>query len=210
MTVASGRRRRVGQAARTTGRSSGVDGQALQVRERRVADAEVVDGDAHAQVAAARAASRRCLRVLHGAALRDLELQRCGASPVSAQRALHVATRSGCWNWRAERFTATRRPGWPESLPGSRLAAGRAQHQGADGHDEARHLGQAMNSARPTARAPPGSASAAAPRPRRRGRVARSQQGLVVDAQLARAARAGGRLFSRPGAPPRRVHARAA
>ena len=50
--------------------------------------------------------------------------------------------RSGIWNWRAERFTSSR--GRSEALvaPGLRLGGGLAKHEAADGHDEARHLGE--------------------------------------------------------------------
>src|SRR6266536_6158770 len=68
----------------------GVDGQALEVAQRGVADPEVVDGDPYAQrLELAQDVDGR-LRVLHGVALRDLQVQGARGKPRLAQGALDV------------------------------------------------------------------------------------------------------------------------
>src|SRR5439155_25902455 len=51
------------------------DGEALEVAQRRIAGAEVVDGNAHAQRLQLAQRLDGRLRVLHGVALRDLQLE---------------------------------------------------------------------------------------------------------------------------------------
>ena len=82
-----------------------VDRELLEVRERRVAGAEVVDGEPHAEVAQAPQPDRRRGRVLHERALGDLEDQALRLEPAAVEQRLDPVGQAGSSSWRGATFT---------------------------------------------------------------------------------------------------------
>ena len=146
MTASRSRRRpcRPGGRGRRTGRASWVDREPLQVVERGVAGAEVVDGDPHALLLQARASVLMECSAFSMATLSVISRSSRRRRARSRRDAADLATRSACWNWRRERLTATVGSGCPACQ--LRPGAGRAQHPLADRHDQPGSSATGMNS----------------------------------------------------------------
>ena len=109
-----------------------VDRQALEVGQRRVAGAEVVDGEAHAQRVQLRAAPRwrGSGRRISTLSVISSSRRRGSGRCRSSDRAHRVEQSRAARNWRRERLTAIGRPASPRALPGAHLARrpGRSTH----------------------------------------------------------------------------------
>jgi hypothetical protein len=90
-----------------------IDGKALEVGQRRVTGAEVIDRQAHAQLAQLAQHGQGFVRPLGQRAFGDLQLQRLGAVARACRaRAVQPAT-SVSRNWCGDTFTATDTSGRP-------------------------------------------------------------------------------------------------
>ena len=150
------------------------DRQGPQVRQRRVAGAEVVEREPDAQVAEARRGRRHALRVGHDRALGDLEVsaRRMSAVPRERRRDLGGSRRRA--GQRNETLTATCSSGRPRATAGT--ATARSSRRAGERAHEAGLLGERDETSGGRTRAP-GAASARAPPRRRRAPCAASAFG---------------------------------
>nr|WP_056395588.1 hypothetical protein [Massilia sp. Root418] len=114
-----------------------VDGEGLQIGQRRVAGAEIVDRQAHAQRARVAHELHRRLHVFHQHALGQLQFQQRGRQAAGAQRAHHFVQEAALAQLarrhvhrHADRLLAM-------ALPGHRVGARAFQHPAAQRHDQA-------------------------------------------------------------------------
>src|SRR6266446_2486590 len=113
-----------------------VDREALEVRERRVADSEVVDGEPHAHLLDFGEHPARALGVLDHHALGELELEQFRPQPGALQRGRDILDQIlvGELARREVHRHVQRRKTFP--LPGDVLRASGVQHPFPDRHDE--------------------------------------------------------------------------
>ena len=116
-----------------------VDGEPLQVAERRVAGAEVVDGQLDAERAQVLQHLEPGRRVGHQRGLGDLEAERRRLEAAALERLPRPGRRRSGWAiWRAERLTRMRRARVGALAPPlAGLTAGLLEHPGAEVEDQA-------------------------------------------------------------------------
>src|SRR5215212_7307202 len=122
----------------------GVDGEAVQVGERRVARAEVVDGELYAEPAKLGEERGGAFGVVHHGALRDFELEAVGREPRLAERAAHHLDKAGLRQLLARKVDADGQVllRGDEFAPLAHLPASLFQYPRAYLRDEARLLGE--------------------------------------------------------------------
>ena len=109
--------------------------QVLEVRERGVAGAEIVDRELDAELLELGQRLVRAPGIQHDGALGELETEEAG-SPCRRSAAATSATISPCVSWRSERLTdISSRRADALGAPGRGLAAGLVEHPAADGDD---------------------------------------------------------------------------
>ena len=125
-----------------------VGGEALEVEQAGVAGAEVVDGDAKAELGQTVEDGEALLGLLHGGGFGDLQGQVTGLEPMAGEGALHLLQQPGAGELdggeidRHAPVVMTRRP------PGAHLAARLVDDPVADGDDEPALLRQRQEAGR--------------------------------------------------------------
>ena len=127
-----------------------VEREALQVGQRRIAGAEIVERQAGAELAHPRQHLRRVFRVLHHQALGHLELQRAALDVGAHQHRLHVVDQVVAQQLPARHVDAgeERRRAAERLLPVGELARGAVEHEQAERDDQAGALGERHEIAR--------------------------------------------------------------
>ena len=159
-------------------------GKALQVAQRRVAGAEIVDRQAQAQGGQLLQPARRLGRVAHDHALGQLELEQVGRHARFLDRGGDRGHQVLLLELPGRDVDRELQPRVAHAVPAPDLGAGGAQHPGADRHDQAGLLGQRDELGR-RHQAEVGMVPAQQRLDAEHGAVGEADLGLVVDHELA-------------------------
>lgn len=114
---------------------------ALQVTQRRITGAEIIDGQMHAHVMQALQQAIDIAALLQQQALGDLKFQIAGGKAGFAQDGANVIKEGTVLELPGRDVDAQQQIGMAALQPGQRRLAGLAQHVTANGHDQTAGLG---------------------------------------------------------------------